>query len=79
MEFARLIREQVRRALDDAAIGHAGKGQAAGKSVNVASAINVDGSGHATSVYSDGHVTVVRRDGETRVIHHDQQEARGDR
>jgi hypothetical protein len=73
MEFARLIREQVRRALEDAE-----KGQGSGRSVNIASAINVDGSGHATSVYSDGHVTVVRRDGETRVIHHDQPEAPGE-
>ena len=64
MDLGRLIREQVRRALDDPSAG----------GVNVAAASNVDGSGHTTSVHSDGHVTVIRRDGETQVIHHGEEE-----
>jgi hypothetical protein len=78
MDFARLLREQVRRAVDEATKGQTAKGQAAGTSVNIASAINVDGSGHTTSVYSDGDVTVIRRDGKTRVIHHDEDDPQDD-
>ena len=60
-ELGETIKEQVR-----AAIGKA----RTSASTHVASAVNVGGEGHSTSVCSDGEVTVVTRDGETEVIHH---------
>ena len=62
MDFERLIREQLAKAVADAA----GR-----SSTTMASATNVDGTSHTTTVTSDGEVTVVTRDGETEVIRHD--------
>ncbi len=68
-ELKKMIKERVRAAVEDARIaGH----------THVASAVNVGGEGHTTSVYSDGEVTVVTRDGETEVIRHRDDNAGGD-
>jgi RNase adaptor protein for sRNA GlmZ degradation len=64
MDIGETIRTQVRKAVEQAARD----GRA-----NVASAVNVGGAGHHTSVYSDDQVTVIERDGETQVIQHDQE------
>ena len=55
------LRRLIRARLTDAARSGA---------VNVATAVNVDRSGHTTAVYSDNDVTIVQRDGETEVRHH---------
>ena len=60
-ELGKAIKAQVRAALADA--------RAAG-STHVASAVNVGGEAHTTSVCSDGEVTVITRDGQTEVIRH---------
>jgi hypothetical protein len=60
-DLGKLIKDQVRASL--------GEARASGKA-QVASAVNVGGEGHSTSVISDGEVTVVTRDGETEVIRH---------
>ena len=61
MDLGKIIREQLRRAVETA------KRQGG---VNIASATNVGRTGHTTSVYSDSEVTIIQRDGETEVIHH---------
>jgi hypothetical protein len=63
VDLGRLLREQLREAAEKAK-------RSSATSVNVASAVNVDGSGHTTAVYSDDEVTIVQRDGETQVIRH---------
>ena len=60
MDVARLIREQMKKAIAD--------GRAP---TTMAIATNVNGTSHETAVTSDGDVTVVTRDGETEVIRHD--------
>jgi hypothetical protein len=60
-ELGETIKEQVRVAVRKARTS---------ASTHVASAVNVGGEGHSTSVCSDGEVTVVTRDGQTEVIHH---------
>jgi hypothetical protein len=60
MDFAEKLRRQVKDAIDGA-----------GGGANVAAAVNVDGKGRRTAVYSDESVTVVQRDGETQVIRKD--------
>lgn len=67
MDLGRLIRRQLREAFEGA------EGARRRRSTNVAAAVNVNSSGHVTSVYSDEHVTIVQRDGETQVIHHDEE------
>jgi hypothetical protein len=57
-ELGRQIREQVRRALEEADV----EGR-----VNVAAALNVNRDGSRTVAYSDDDVTIVQRDGETEV------------
>ena len=68
MDVGETIRKQVKDALEQAA--KTGR-------VNMASATNVGGSGHTTSVYSDDDVTVIDRDGETQVIRHDERDRDG--
>lgn len=60
MDLAQEFRQRIKDALDGA------KGRA-----NVAAAVNVDGAGRRTAVYSDDTVTIVQRDGDTQVIRHD--------
>jgi len=60
-ELGKIIKEQVRASLEEV--------RASG-STHVASAVNVGGESHSTSVLSDGEVTVVTRDGQTEVIRH---------
>jgi len=60
-ELGKTIKDQVRAAVEDARTS---------ASTHVASAVNVGGTGHSTSVYSDGEVTVVTRDGQTEIIRH---------
>lgn len=67
MDLGRIIRETVRDALERSKVGGA----------NVAAAVNVDGSGHTTAVYSDNDVTIIQRDGLTQVIRHDDPAAAG--
>lgn len=70
VDIGRFIREQVRQALETAK-GSGGESSASsGTRVNIASAVNVDSSGHTVAVYSDDEVTVVERDGEAHVTHH---------
>lgn len=68
MDLARVLRERLRQAFETGPEDAAGSG----RSTNVAAAVNANGAGHVTSVYSDEHVTIIQRDGETEVIHHDQ-------
>ena len=68
-ELGKIIRKQVRAAL--------GEARASG-STHGASAVNVGGEGHSTSVYSDDDVTVVTRDGQTEVIRHREADDRAD-
>jgi len=60
-DLGKIIKDQVKASLDGA--------RTSGKT-HVASAVNVSGEGHSTSVVSDGEVTVVTRDGKTEVIRH---------
>lgn len=60
-DLGKIIKDQVRASL--------GEARSSGKAT-VASAVNVGGEGHSTSVVSDGEVTVVTRDGETEVVRH---------
>jgi hypothetical protein len=68
-ELGEVIRDEMRAAA---------KGVRAAGSTHVASAVNVGGERHSTSVYSDGEVTVVTRDGQTEVIPHRDEEAGGE-
>ena len=68
-ELKKMIKEQVRAAVEDARFA---------AHTHVASAVNVGGEGHSTSVYSDGKVTVITRDGVTDVIRHRDGNAGGD-
>jgi hypothetical protein len=52
-DLGKIIKDQVRASL--------GEARTSGKA-HVASAVNVGGEGHSTSVVSDGEVTVVTRD-----------------
>ena len=60
-ELRKTIKKQVRTALEEARISG---------STHVASAVNLGGESHSTSVYSDDEVTVITRDGQTEVVHH---------
>ena len=68
MDLGRMIRKQVREAVD-AAIR---SGKAGG--ANIAAAANIGKSGKRTVVYSTDDVTIVQRDGKTHVIRHDEEE-----
>lgn len=60
-DVGKIIKDHVRASL--------GEVRTSGKT-HVASAVNVGGESHSTSVVSDGEVTVVTRDGKTEVIRH---------
>jgi len=60
-DLGKIIKDHVSASLAEA--------RTSGKA-HVASAVNVGGQGHSTSVVSDGEVTVVTRDGQTEVIRH---------
>jgi hypothetical protein len=68
-DLGKIIKDQVRARL--------GEARTSGKAT-VASAANVGGEGHSTSVVSDGEVTVVTRDGKTEVIRHRAEDAGGE-
>lgn len=68
--LGRAIRNQVRAATKGV--------RASGSSTHVASAVNVGGEHHSTSVYSDGEVTVVTTDGKTEVTRHRDDHAGGE-
>jgi hypothetical protein len=76
MDLGRLIREQIRDALQAAARRQGGRRTRSAGSVNIASATNVNSSGRTVSVYSDDDVTIIKRDGETQVIRHDEERDR---
>jgi hypothetical protein len=71
MDFERILRERLRQAFQGRSGGSGGSDVKGG--ANVAAALNVNGSGHVTSVYSDEHVTIVQRDGRTQVIRHEEE------
>jgi hypothetical protein len=79
--MGRLIREQVRRAVETAKQRERTTGASAssGTRVNVASVTNVGGRSHTLAVYSDDKVTIIQRDGETQVIHHRDEEDGSDK
>lgn len=70
MDIGRFIREQVRQALETTEGSDGESSASSGTRVNIASAFNVDSSGHTVAVYSDDEVTIVQRDGETHVTRH---------